>query len=249
MLTSNCRLPRYPGFSIRIHVQEHVVSGVQAVMVHVVCRSGTFLGLLVERERARVRERNSPPTPLTCPRSIAPRAFRKVSMPQSIICEHTHARRQREAVGANAASSGAAPPLSLVSGRGRCHSGAPCLSRRPAHAVARARPETPKHDRAVTARCAPKTKWEVTNGASCCWHLKSYSLSTVKREVPVGPRVRRAGARRTGLLWPPILGIERARLEGRGRLAQAGFESTAAEPSRSQRERERERARGRERGA
>ena len=135
MLTSTVG---YPGFSIRIHVQEHVVSGVQAVMVHVVCRSGTFLGLLVERERARVRERNSPPTPLTCPRSIAPRAFRKVSMPQSIICEHTHARRQREAVGANAASSGAAPPLSLVSGRGRCHSGAPCLSRRPAHAVARA---------------------------------------------------------------------------------------------------------------
>ena len=238
MLTSNCRLPRYPGFSIRIHVQEHVVSGVQAVMVHVVCRSGTFLGLLVERERARVRERNSPPTPLTCPRSIAPRAFRKVSMPQSIICEHTHARRQREAVGANAASSGAAPPLSLVSGRGRCHSGAPCLSRR----RTRARPRS--------QRAAPqKHEWEVTNGASCCWHLKSYSLSTVKREVPVGPRVRRAGARRTGLLWPPILGIERARLEGRGRLAQAGFESTAAEPSRSQRERERERARGRERGA
>ena len=173
-------------------------------------------------------------------------------MPQSIICEHTHARRQREAVGANAASSGAAPPLSLVSGRGRCHSGAPCLSRRPAHAVARARarPNSKARPRGlVTARCAPKTKWEVTNGASCCWHLKSYSLSTVKREVPVGPRVRRAGARRTGLLWPPILGIERARLEGRGRLAQAGFESTAAEPSRSQRERERERARGRERGA
>ena len=108
------------------------------------------------------------------------------------------------------------------------------------HTRSHAHDQTPKHDRAVTARCAPKTKWEVTNGASCCWHLKSYSLSTVKREVPVGPRVRRAGARRTGLLWPPILGIERARLEGRGRLAQAGFESTAAEPSRSQRERERE---------
>ena len=157
MLTSNCRLPRYPGFSIRIHVQEHVVSGVQAVMVHVVCRSGTFLGLLVERERARVRERNSPPTPLTCPRSIAPRAFRKVSMPQSIICEHTHARRQREAVGANAASSGAAPPLSLVSGRGRCHSGAPCLSRRPAHAVARARPNSKARPRGHSA-LRPKNK-------------------------------------------------------------------------------------------
>ena len=72
MLTSTVG---YPGFSIRIHVQEHVVSGVQAVMVHVVCRSGTFLGLLVERERARVRERNSPPTPV---RALAPRAFRKV---------------------------------------------------------------------------------------------------------------------------------------------------------------------------
>ena len=61
MLTSTVG---YPGFSIRIHVQEQVVSGVQAVMVHVVCRSGTFLGLLVERERARVRECNSPPTPV-----------------------------------------------------------------------------------------------------------------------------------------------------------------------------------------
>ena len=136
----------------------------------------------------------------------------------------------------------AAPPrpcrLCLAVAGVTAAAGAPCLSRR----RTRARPRS--------QRAAPqKHEWEVTNGASCCWHLKSYSLSTVKREVPVGPRVRRASARRTGLLWPPILGIERARLEGRGRLAQAGFESTAAEPSRSQRERERERARRRERGA
>ena len=54
MLTSTVG---YPGFSIRIHVQEHVVTGVQAVMVHVVCRSGTFLGLLPEHCWLRERER------------------------------------------------------------------------------------------------------------------------------------------------------------------------------------------------